>query len=148
MELLKPEECIYCGSDGKGAIMWIPKTPSGLADPEGLAPCWGPVQAARSHGMLELLLLGLQAVPSPPHCSQLGFRTPCNGIFLSSLCSIPPCMAQGGDRAQAGSRQGSSWLHKPQPSMSAVWEPCLVTAPCHPCLWSPQNQGESQEPTG
>lgn len=33
-ELHEPEECICCGSDGKGST-WIPKTPSGLAEPEG-----------------------------------------------------------------------------------------------------------------
>lgn len=128
--------------------MWSSVTLSSLAEAVWgqVVPCWGTLQAVRGHRMLWLLLLGFQGDPQLSHSIQLGFRTPRKAIFFPFLTPFPPfiphckqdscshcrqahgCwhvwLLQTGLQAggvQAGCRQGSSWLHKPQPS-SAVFE--------------------------
>lgn len=55
---------------------------------------------------------------------------------------------QAGDRAQGKGQAGLLMAPQTTALICCVWKPCLVTVPSHPCPWSPQHRGESQEPTG
>lgn len=131
------------GAHGSPKSQWFGRTWGGL-----VAPCWGPVQAARSHGVLELLLLGFHGTPSPPHCSQLGL-----GVLTREFLSLsfPPDTAKGGHRAHTGSRHSTDRA----PHGSINHSPHLLCLEALPgdspvpsmSVFTPA-WGESQEPSG